>query len=140
MTAPAGRVRQDPQAEAHGSQGQKHVDQRQPDDELDHDDQHEQPVHEVDRRQEEPHPGGPGLDRLYEDAQRAAYQVARLNVQLGGHVAGYGVSQIDHERAPPQRRCGGREAQTEMGHHLLPTGGLAAQVLAHDQRQPPSSR
>ena len=48
---------------------------------------------------------------------------------------GHGVGHVQDQGAPPERRCGGHQAEHEAGDHLPPARLLAAQVLGHDEAE-----
>ena len=84
MTAPARRVRQDPQPQGDGGQGEQEVDQGQAQHHLHDDVEDEEAVDQVEDRQQQGHAHAPGLHRRHQGAERRAEHVSGGDVQGDG--------------------------------------------------------
>ena len=135
MAAPARRVGQNPQPQRNRGQGQQDVDEGQAQHHLHHDVEDEEAVDQVEQGQDLGHAHAPGLHGGEKGVEGSPEQVSGSDAQGDGDEAGHGVGHVQDQGAPPERRCGGHQAEHQAGHHLPPARLLSAQVLGHDEAQ-----
>ncbi len=136
VAAPARRVGQNPQPQRNRGQGQQDVDEGQAQHHLHDHVEDEEAVDQVEQGQYLGHAHAPGLHRGEKGVEGSPEQVSGRDAQGDGDEAGHGVGHVQDQGAPPERRCGGHQAEHQARHHLPPARLLSAQVLGHDEAQP----
>ena len=138
VAAPARRVGQNPQPQRNRGQGQQDVDKGQAQHHLHHDVEDEEAVdqvEQVEQGQDLGHAHAPGLHGGEKGVEGSPEQVSGGDAQGDGYEAGNGVGHVQDQGAPPERRCGGHQAEHQARHHLPPARLLSAQVLGHDEAE-----